>query len=286
MHQWPHSEISSESIRNSAAFIRAVCSEQANIAVIAGTGLGNLEDILEQKIRIPYRDIPHFPGITSEGHKGDLLWGKLKGVNIWLLSGRYHYYEGYSSASVSYPVRVLRDLGVDTLIITNAAGVVNPHFDEADLVVIEDHINLMPDHPLRGPNLDSQGVRFPDMLDAYDPEMIVRVLQIAQQQGIALRQGVYLGLQGPSLETAAEYRMAYRLGADMVGMSTIPEVIVARHCGIRVLAFSVISNVCFPKAKLSHTTIESVVKNVEKAAPGLQSIIEAFIIEQAKTYEQ
>lgn len=286
MYQWPHSEITSESIRDSAAYIRSVCSEHANIAVIAGTGLGNLEDILEQKIRIPYSNIPHFPGITSEGHKGDLLWGKLKGVSIWLLSGRYHYYEGYSSASASYPVRVLRDLGVDTLIITNAAGAVNPHFDEADLVVIEDHINLMPDHPLRGPNLDIQGVRFPDMLDAYDPEMIVRVLQIAQQQGIALRQGVYLGLQGPSLETAAEYRMAYRLGADMVGMSTIPEVIVARHCGIRVLAFSVISNVCFPKSRLSHTTIETVVQNVEKAASGLQSIIEAFIIEQAKTYEQ
>jgi purine-nucleoside phosphorylase len=269
-------------IKESAAFISGLVPVTATTGLVLGTGMDGFLNSLENKVSIPYKDIPHFPESTVKSHSGKLIFGYIGTLPVWVMAGRFHTYEGYSGAEVGYPVRVLSMLGVDHLILTNAAGGINPHFDEGDIVVIEDHINLMPDHPLRGPNDDNLGLRFPDMMYAYDPVAIQNTLNIADRQGIRLKSGVYLGLQGPSLETPAEYRMGHRLGADMVGMSTIPEVIVARHCNIKVLAFSIISNTCFPKSRLSPTTLEAVINTVNNAGEQLHTVIRLYLQDYSK----
>lgn len=265
-----------DKIHESKTFIDSILTCDAKIAVVLGTGLGDFAQSLTDIVEIPYSEIPHFPISTVESHHGKLVFGYKSGVPVVVMSGRFHYYEGYSAAELTFPIRVLKALGVNKMIMTNAAGGINPHFNEGDIVQVTDHINLVPDHPLRGHNDERLGLRFPDMLQAYDKGMILSFEKIADDLGILLRQGVYLGLQGPSLETPAEYKMARIMGADILGMSTIPEVIVAKHAGIQVAVFSIVSNVCFPKSALTETTVEAVIATVKKSVEKVQRLFDAY----------
>ena len=228
--------------RQAADYILSKTSgKQPSVGIILGSGLGSLADIIENPVVIPYRDIPGFPVSTAVGHKGNLIFGQIAGHNVLAMQGRFHYYEGYPMESVTMPVRVMTLLGVETLLVSNAAGGVNFGFKVGDLMIIKDQINLLP-NPLIGANLDEFGTRFPDMTRPFDPELIKRVKQIAEGIGIRLREGVYVGDTGPSYETPAEYNYYRLIGGDAVGMSTVPEVIVARHCSIRCFGMSVITN--------------------------------------------
>ena len=224
-----------------AAFISAKMPYKAKIAIILGSGLGELASKIEEPTVIPYTQIPHFVASTAIGHKGNLIVGKLGGKAVIALQGRFHYYEGYTPEIVTFPVRVLKLLGVEVLFVSNAAGGINPDFRVGDLMMIRDHINQIP-NPLIGPNNEQFGVRFPDMSKAYDRELRATAKEVAAKEGIELKEGVYVALTGPSYETPAEYRF-YQIGSgDAIGMSTVPEVIVARHAGIRVFGISVITN--------------------------------------------
>ena len=206
-----------------------------------GTGLGQLASEITDTYEFPYSEIPNFPVSTVEGHSGKLIFGKLGGKDIVAMQGRFHFYEGYSMKEVTFPVRVMYELGIKTLFVSNAAGGMNPEFLIGDIMVITDHINLFPEHPLRGKNFPT-GPRFPDMHQAYDPQLIALADEIAAEKGIRLMHGVYVGVQGPTFETPAEYRMYRILGGDTIGMSTVPEVIVANHCGIRVFGISIVTD--------------------------------------------
>lgn len=206
-----------------------------------GTGLGQLASEITDTYEFPYSEIPNFPVSTVEGHSGKLIFGRLGGKDIVAMQGRFHYYEGYSMKEVTFPVRVMYELGIKTLFVSNAAGGMNPEFLIGDIMVITDHINLFPEHPLRGKNFPT-GPRFPDMHQAYDPQLIALADEIAAEKGIRLMHGVYVGVQGPTFETPAEYRMYRILGGDTIGMSTVPEVIVANHCGIRVFGISIVTD--------------------------------------------
>ena len=210
-------------------------------AIILGTGLGQLASEITDKFEISYSEIPNFPVSTVEGHSGKLIFGKLGGVDILAMQGRFHYYEGYNMKEVTFPVRVMYELGIKTLFVSNAAGGMNPEFKIGDIMIITDHINFFPEHPLRGKNFPT-GPRFPDMHETYDHELIKLATDIAKEKNIRLTYGVYVGTQGPTFETPAEYRMYRTLGGDAVGMSTVPEVIVAHHCGIRTFGVSVITD--------------------------------------------
>lgn len=212
------------------------------IVIVLGSGLGTFADRVEDAVRIPYADIPHFPQSTVPGHAGVLVCGTVSGHSVAVMSGRFHYYEGYTMPQVTFPVRVFSRWGVRLLVLSNASGGVNPAFRPGDIMLIDDHINLMP-NPLVGPNADEFGTRFPAMNGAYDPRYLVLAQRVAREMGIPLMQGCYVATTGPSFETPHEYHYFYTIGADAVGMSTVPEVIVARHCGLRVLAFSVVTNV-------------------------------------------
>lgn len=214
---------------------------QPETAIVLGTGLGPLASEITDTTEIPYGDIPNFPVSTVEGHSGKLIFGKLGGKDIMAMQGRFHYYEGWTMKEVTFPVRVMKELGIKTLFVSNAAGGMNPAFKIGDPMVITDHINLFPEHPLRGKNFP-QGPRFPDMHEAYDHRLIELAGRIAREKHIRLQYGVYVGVQGPTFETPAEYRMFRIIGGDAVGMSTVPEVIVAVHCGIRVFGISVITD--------------------------------------------
>jgi purine-nucleoside phosphorylase len=220
----------------------------ARLGLILGTGLSGLAEQIEQKHVVPYCEIPHFPLSTVTSHTGQLVCGMLKGVALVAMEGRFHFYEGYSLQDVTFPVRVMKALGVETLVVTNAAGGMNPQYELADVVIIEDHINLIGDNPLRGRNDDALGPRFPDMCEPYDRELIRLAQASALELGITAHKGVFVAVAGPNLETRAEYRMLRGLGADVVGMSTVPEVIVARHAGLRTLGFSIVTDLCLPDA--------------------------------------
>ncbi|MEK8127487.1 purine-nucleoside phosphorylase [Paenibacillus filicis] len=229
-------------IKKAAAFIKGKYPAKPEIALILGSGLGILADLVENAVTIPYEDIPNFPVSTVEGHAGELLLGTVGGRHVLLMKGRFHIYEGYGVDTVSFPVRVMKELGVEKLLVTNAAGGVNTEYKPGDLMVIRDHINFTFRNPLIGPNLSELGVRFPDMSEAYSRRLREVAHRVAAEQGLTLQEGVYIGLLGPSYETPAEIRMVRTLGADAVGMSTVSEVLVARHAGIEVLGFSCISN--------------------------------------------
>ncbi|AFH62005.1 purine-nucleoside phosphorylase [Paenibacillus caseinilyticus] len=231
-----------QNIKEAAAFIRGQYPATPEIALILGSGLGILADLVQDAVTIPYEDIPHFPVSTVEGHAGELLLGTVEGRHVLLMKGRFHMYEGYGVDTVSFPVRVMKELGVEKLLVTNAAGGVNTSYEPGDLMVISDHINFTFRNPLIGPNFSELGVRFPDMSEAYSRRLRALAHEVAGEQGLALKEGVYIGLLGPSYETPAEIRMMRTLGADAVGMSTVSEVLVARHAGIEVLGFSCISN--------------------------------------------
>ncbi len=244
-------------------------------AIVLGTGLGRLSEEIEKEVTIPYKDIPNFPVSTVEGHEGKLIFGKLGGKDIMAMEGRFHYYEGYSMKEVTFPIRIMRELGVKTLFVSNAAGGTNPSFRIGDLMIITDHINFMPENPLHGPNIPP-GPRFPDMSEAYDTELIELADRIAAEQCIKVKHGVYLATQGPTYETPSEYRMFARFGADAVGMSTVPEVIVARHCGIRCFGISIITDLGV-NGKIVKVTHENVQKAANEAQPRMAAIMREMI---------
>ena len=232
-----------EKIQETAAFIKEkVGGEMPKVAIVLGSGLGNLADRIDIKIAIPYSEIPNFPISTVEGHKGQLIFGKLGKKYVMAMQGRFHYYEGYSMKEATFPIRVMKAIGVEVLCVSNAAGGMNPDFRVGDVMLITDHINLFPDHPLRGKNYNELGPRFPAMNEAYSHRIIDLARNIAKKNNICLREGVYVGTQGPTFETPSEYRFFYRIGGDAVGMSTVPEVIVARHADMEVFGLSVITD--------------------------------------------
>jgi len=245
-------------------------------AIVLGTGLSDVADGLKRVWTLPYAEIPHFPLSTVETHAGNLLFGSWHGRNVVILQGRVHYYEGYSLPEVVFPVRLMKWMGASTLIITNASGGLDPAFSPAEIMVITDHINLIGDNPLRGPNATGLGDRFPSMHEPYTPAYVDAVSVCAKEAGIALRKGVYVAVAGPSLETVAETRFLRMIGADAVGMSTVPEVIAAVHAGMKVLGLSVIANVNIPECPVP-VPLEDVVDNVRKAGPNLVKLIGSFL---------
>lgn len=264
-----------EKIQETAEFLKSRMTTKPETAIILGTGLGSLVNEITDKYEIEYKDIPNFPLSTVEGHSGKLIFGKLGNKEIMAMQGRFHYYEGYSMKEVTFPVRVMRELGIKTLFVSNAAGGMNPDFLIGDLMIINDHINMFPEHPLRGKNIP-YGDRFPDMSKAYCPELIAMAKEIATEKGIRVVEGVYLGTQGPTFETPAEYTMFHRMGGDAVGMSTVPEVIVARHCGIRVFGISVITDLGIEGVvvEVSH---EEVQKAADEAQPRMTTIFREIV---------
>ena len=237
-----------DKIQEAANHLRKQISEAPKAGMILGTGLGGLAAQIQNAVKISYGEIPHFPESTVESHTGQLVFGELNGTPILAMEGRFHYYEGYSLEQVTFPVRVMKELGAEFLFVTSAVGGMNPQYDLADIVIVEDHIDMMPDNPLRGPNDDRLGPRFPDMCQPYDKEIIGQAKIKALELGIASHTGVLFAVPGPNLETRAEYRMLRHMGADIVGMSTVPEIIVAAHCGLRAVAFSVVTDICLPDA--------------------------------------
>lgn len=262
-------------IQETAAYLQAKVSNRPTTAIILGTGLGRLATEITEKIEIPYEEIPHMPVSTVEGHSGKLIFGKLGGKEILAMQGRFHFYEGYDMKQVTFPVRVMRELGIRTLFVSNAAGGMNPEFRIGDLMVITDHINFFPEHPLRGKNI-AYGPRFPDMSETYDRSMIREAFDIASEKNIRLVKGVYVGVQGPTFETPAEYKMYHILGGDAVGMSTVPEVIVAHHCGIRVFGISVITDLGV-EGQIVEVSHEEVQEAADRAQPLMTEIMREMI---------
>lgn len=246
------------------------------VGLILGSGLGDLADQIEDPVRIPYGEIPHFPVSTVEGHAGELVIGQLMGQTVAAMKGRVHYYEGYTMQQVTFPVRVMKALGIETVIVTCASGGLNPGFEAGDLMLIIDHINMMGEDPLRGPNQKELGPRFPAMVDAYSPELRQVALQVAEELGFSLRQGVYSPISGPAYNTSAELRMLQRLGSDAVGMSTVPEVVVARHMGLRVLGVACITDMALPDSPV-HLTHEQVMEVANRTKPRFQNLVKGVL---------
>ena len=256
--------------------IRSKSAIVPRVGIICGTGMGALADKVESATVIPYDEIPHFPVSTVESHHGNLALGRLAGQNVFVMQGRFHFYEGYSMRQITFPERVMKALGCDTMIVMNATGSMNPFIGKGSIVFIHDQINMMGQNPLVGPNDDSLGPRFPDMSEPYSRALVNLAETVALEKGIKLQKGVYLACPGPSLETRAEYRMMRGMGADVVGMSTVPEVIVAVHGGMDVLAFSVITDECFPDA-LEAVQIEKIIATAAGAEPKLTELVGACI---------
>jgi purine-nucleoside phosphorylase len=244
----------------------------ARAGIILGTGLGSVAGSIDEAVTIPYESIPHFPRSTSLGHVGQLVCGTCQGVPVVAMEGRFHAYEGYSHQQITFPVRVMRALGAELLVVSNACGGMNPDYRTGDIMVIDDHINLMGDNPLIGVNDDSLGPRFPDMCRPYDPALIDQALAIARRANFTAHRGAYVAVTGPNLETRAEYRFLRTIGADVVGMSTVPEVIVAVHAGMRVLGLSVVTDMCLPD-ELEPANIQKILAVAAAAEPKLRAIV-------------
>lgn len=259
-----------DDIQHAANVIRQKCALEPVIGIVLGTGLSTLAEKIEVTARIAYDDIPHFP--SDSLHGGELFLGHLAGKPVVAMSGRFHVYEGYTQQQVTFPIRVAKALGIHTLIVSNAAGGMNPQFRAGDLMLITDHINLMGDNPLIGPNDDTLGPRFPDMSEPYSADLTDLAEKVALEQGIRVQRGVYVAVTGPCLETRAEYRFMRTIGADAVGMSTVPEVIVAVHCGLKVLGFSAITDECLPDA-LQPVNIEKIIATANAVEPKLSAIV-------------
>ena len=259
-------------IDEAVASLRGRTSLVPEVGVILGTGLGTLAEGLSVEIRIPYKDIPHFAVSTVESHKGELVFGKLGGRPAVVMSGRVHFYEGYTMRQVSFPVRVMQALGAKTLIVSNACGGMNPLFDAGDIMLVTDHINLMGDNPLIGPNDETLGPRFPDMSQPYDRRLLALAEDVALEEKLKVQKGVFVAVAGPNLETAAEYRFLRGIGADVVGMSLIPENLVAVHGGMRVLAFAVVTDLCLADA-LEPVDIPKILAVAAQAAPRLDRLV-------------
>ncbi len=266
-------------IEAAARWIRRQTDFQPTLGIILGTGLGKLAEEVALELAIPYADIPHFPVSTAPSHRGQLLFGRLGGRPVVLMSGRFHYYEGYTMQQVVFPVRVMKLLGVERLLASNAAGGTREELNMGDIVFVKDHINLLPDNPLRGPNDERLGPRFPDMSRPYDRVFNQLGLARAAAHGLRAHEGVYVALPGPNLETPAEYRFVHAIGGWVVGMSTVPEVLAARHMGMRVAVVSVVSNKCYPPEAIGKVTVEDVIAAVEAVAPALRRLVTELIAE-------
>ena len=266
-----------EKIEQTKQYIVSETKFQPQVGLILGTGLAGLADEIEKEYVLPYEDIPHFPVSTVETHRGNLIFGILGGKRVVAMQGRFHYYEGYSMQQITFPVRVMRALGIQCLLLSNAAGGINPGFKKGDLVLIDDHINLQPEHPLRGRNFEELGPRFPDMLHTYDQDLIRQGLDIAHKNGIRCHSGVYVGVQGPSLETPAEYKFMHVIGGDVVGMSTVPEAIVAKHMELKLFAISVCTDMGYPPEAIQVTTHDDVIAEAKAAEPRMTLIIRELI---------
>jgi len=265
-----------KTIKSTAKHLLSIVGEQHEVGIILGTGLGDLVSEIEVTHSLAYEDIPNFPVSTVEGHSGKLIFGSLGGKRVVALQGRFHYYEGYSMNEVVFPVRVMKFLGIKTLVVSNASGGVNPDFEIGDIMLMDDHINLFGDNPLIGKNMDELGPRFPDMSEPYDRSLIKKVQDIAKENSIDIQQGSYAGLSGPTLETPAEYNYVRAIGADTVGMSTVPEVIAARHMGIPCVGFSIITDLGIP-GKIIEMTHEIVQEVAKKSTPKVTKIVKDLI---------
>jgi purine-nucleoside phosphorylase len=263
-------------IKETAHFISSLTNKEPEIGMITGTGLGNLTERISVDFRVPFEKIPNFPTSTVEGHQGNLVGGQIAGRQVLALEGRFHQYEGYSPKEVTFPVRVMAMLGAKYLLMSSAAGGLNPQFEAGDLMVVTDHINLKGSNPLAGPNPDELGPRFPDMTRVYDPDLVRLARETALEQKIPLRQGVYVGVLGPSLETPAETRFLRIIGADAVGMSTVSQAIVGIHSGLKILAIVVITNMNLPDC-MAETSLEAVIAAAEKAGSTLSGLWEGII---------
>lgn len=267
-----------EQIKSTAAYIQSKISIQPEIGIILGTGLGGLVKEINIKHSINYSDIPNFPVSTVEGHSGKLIFGELGGKNVVAMQGRFHYYEGYDLKQVTFPVRVMKFLGIQKLFVSNAAGGTNANFEIGDLMIINDHINFFPSNPLIGKNIPELGPRFPDMSDAYDKNIIEKAKIIAAKNNIKVQEGVYLGLSGPTFETPAEYKFIHTIGADAVGMSTVPEIIVARHMSIPCFAMSIITDLGVA-GRIVKVTHQDVIEAAAKAEIKMTLIMKELIRE-------
>lgn len=267
-------------IRETVDFIRTRTDVQPEFGLIMGTGLGNLGEQIADAVRIKYSDIPNFPVSTVASHKGELILGTLSGKRVVAMSGRFHWYEGWDMKQITFPVRVMKFLGVHTLLISNASGGLQEHIKTGDLVIIRDHINLQPDFPLRGENYEELGPRFPDMLHTYDKGLIEQGMEIAKTHGYACHAGVYVGVPGPALETPAEYRYMHIIGGDCVGMSTVPEVVVARHMDLRVFVISVCTDMGYPPEAIRETSLEDVIRVANEAEPKVGTVIKELLERQ------
>ena len=264
-HDW-------DQVQEATAAVRARWSGQAAVGIILGTGLGALAGEIEAEAVIPYAELPHFPHSTVESHKGQLVCGNLSGQKVVAMEGRFHLYEGYTAAQVTFPIRVLKELGCHTLVVSNASGGLNPMFEKGDLMVIDDHINLMGVNPLIGPNDERLGPRFPDLIEPYDRALKNWRSRVALQEQVVARRGVYSAVVGPNLETRAEYRYLRTIGADVVGMSTVHEVLVAVHAGLKVLGFSIVTDMCLPDA-LEPVKIEDILAVAGEAEGKLRRVL-------------
>ena len=270
-----------DKITEACAAIAAQWPHKPAVGIILGSGLGGVTAAIKDKVTIPYGSIPHFAKSTAHGHAGQLVCGLLEGVPVVVMEGRMHAYEGYPLAQITFPVRVVRRLGAELLVVTNACGGLNPQFRTGDLMVIDDHINLMNDNPLVGINDDRLGPRFPDMSAPYTPMLIDQALEVARKENFVAHRGVYVAVTGPNLETRAEYRFLRVIGADVVGMSTVPEVIVAVHAGMKVLGISVITDMCLPDA-LEVATVEKILAVAASAEPKLRALVTSAVRHAAR----
>ncbi len=265
-----------QKIEETLAVIRKFTKDEYQIGIILGTGLGGLVKEIEIAHQIDYGDLPHFPLSTVESHHGKLIFGKIADKKVVAMQGRFHYYEGYSMQQITYPVRVMKFLGVKTLLVSNACGGMNPDYRKGDIMLMADHINLLGDNPLIGPNEDELGPRFPDMSEPYSLQLISLAEKVAKEQNIKVQKGVYVAVPGPNLETKAEYKFLRQIGADVVGMSTIPENIVANHMGMKVLGISIITDECFPET-LKPVNVEEIIATAMEAEPKMTLIMKEVI---------
>ena len=265
-----------EKIKETVDFIKKKIKNDPQVGIILGTGLGALGAEIDAEVKIPYGDIPNFPVSTVESHQGQLIFGRLGNKNVVAMQGRFHYYEGYDMKQVTFPVRVMKFLGIKNLFVSNASGGVNPSYEVGDLMILNDHVNLFPEHPLRGKNYEELGPRFPDMSQPYEKGLIEKAKKIANNEGIRVQVGSYAGLTGPTLETPAEYKYIYKIGADAVGMSTVPEVIVARHMSIPCFAISIITDLGV-EGKIVEVSVEDVIAVANEAEPKMTTIMKQLI---------
>ncbi|MCH9031930.1 MAG: purine-nucleoside phosphorylase [candidate division Zixibacteria bacterium] len=263
-------------VNEAVKYIRSRTDHKPEIGIILGTGLGSLVDGMTTEATVSYKDIPHMPVSTVESHAGEFLFGSLSDKPVVCMRGRFHYYEGYDMKEITFPIRVMKALGMETLIVSNAAGGMNPNFEAGDIMLIKDHINYFPTNPLIGPNDDSLGDRFPDMYEVYNHKYIALAKEVALKQNLRLQEGVYLGLTGPCLETAAEYRFFRTIGADAVGMSTVPEAIAAHHQRNRILAFSIITDMGLAD-NMHPCSLENVIRTASETEPKLRDLISGCV---------